>query len=159
ISVTVFTSVALGGLLVRGGNVSLEGRHQQYGAFLLLPFVFDGIVEGIRRTRGWRLQLAGLCAVAFLLFPAAYGVLVPGDRLVRKLPKDRSSFGSQGVAIWRADEGKGPAALTRELESYPPFRDALLVTSEPTLALQFPEKRVVIVLHDDDWKAHRRYGR
>jgi hypothetical protein len=158
-SVAVVVSGGLCALLLRGANISWEARHHQYGGFLLLPFLADRLWASFAEKERVRRAAAVTCALFFFVMPATYGAVGLADQVLRKTPAQRSAFGSTGVALWRADEGAGTMAFVRELNEMPQFRDGLLVTSEPTYALQFPQKRVLFVLNDDDWRNRRRYGR
>lgn len=147
IVVCVTTSIVLTVLMLRGGIISFEGRHQQYGAFLVFPFFASAIVRSWKwTTTSARRAPAIACGLAFFLVPAAYGIVTLVHQSIVLMPRVRSGIGPTGVRIDWAATGAGARAFVQDIRSLPDLSSALLVTSWPDVALTFPEKRGAVVL-------------
>jgi hypothetical protein len=137
-SVTGVVALGLIALRLRGGCISLEGRHQQYGAFLLLPFLVAGI-----RVTGRQLvprAAAVLCVVAFVGFPALYGAAALIDKRFVRWPALAAAVGPDGIR-W---DWAGPAAGEVATAISDRGADALLVTTNAATAAAFPDHRLLI---------------
>jgi hypothetical protein len=159
VATTVVVAAGLFVLMLRGGCVSLEGRHQQYGAFLLMPLLADAFSSEARRGKRSVRVLTFVCAAVFFGAPTIYGASALGDKLLVRMPRLRSAVGPDGVRI---DGVAGPDGLTafyREVKAQPDFTGALLVTRTLEMPILFSDARVLILPGDDvdlPWRQRER---
>jgi hypothetical protein len=146
-------------LMMRGGCVSLEGRHQQYGAFLLMPLVADLFASEARSRRRAVRVLTIVCAAVLFGAPTIYGASALADKLLVRTPRLRSAIGPDGVRI---DGVAGPDGLTafyQEVKAQPDFTGALLVTRTLEMPILFSDARVLILPGDEvdlPWRQRER---
>jgi hypothetical protein len=160
LSVIALNGVALVVLRLKGGDISWEARHHQYGVYLLLPFVADWLLQTFR-ARGRMLRfLSAACLVLFFLVPAVYGGLV----LAR-----RALMGPTGIDREWSREGPGASPPLRDFSRVPGFDQALVATISPRTALTFAGQRVLLVMRlrqgetaaspGASWRSQRFYER
>jgi hypothetical protein len=153
VSVTLLTSVAVMAIQFRGGLISWESRHYQYGAFLLFPFFVKALIASFRRTSVRLRALALANLVVFLIVPVAYGGALIAARSVRAAvaePVDGTG--------WLPD-GRPTPPLLQELESLAAVRHAVLATPTVTAAMPFAERRLQFVMQSGEWRSERFHGR
>lgn len=158
LAMTTVTSAALAILLWRGGQISWEGRHQQYGAFLLLPILVDAFRRAWTGTRGRARALTAMCCLVLIATPVAYGAIALARHAYRNVLL-RSSYTSDGLQLYWTGEGQGAEAFERELAALPWFRQALIATPVVTVALAFPDHRALLVMDSERWEEERYQGR
>jgi len=158
LTVAATTSLGLATLMLRGGIISFEGRHQQYSGFLLLPFFAAAIASTIStRLQAFRMRAPALiCGAVFFVAPAVYGAVLLTHQAIA-LMRISSGTGPEGVRLDWTAAGAGGRAFVQEIRHLPFFDSALLVTTTPEIALSFPDRQVLFVLDrgdDDRWQFH-----
>ena len=159
VSVAMTTSLLLAVLMLRGGVISYEGRYQQYGAFLLLPFLAETLVWSVSGgRRSWRVIPALACGGAFVVGPAVYGAGLLAHESIRWAPAVAAGIGPTGVRLdWATT--MGASAFVDEVQRLLRATSTLLVTTSPEISLTFPQRRVLFVLDRADAERERIRGR
>jgi len=154
LAVVGVTSVVLAILLWRGGRISWEGRHQQYGAFLLFPMIAEAL------ARAWRTRvfparvLTAIMATVLIAAPVGYGVIALARHAARSLGM-RAAYTSSGLLLYWTADGAGAVAFEREMAGLSWLRQAVIATPVPTIALALPDHRFLLVLDSDRFEEER----
>jgi hypothetical protein len=146
-------------LTIRGGAVSMEGRHQQYGALLCIPLLADWFAGGVRGRGRTSRAIAMLCVVVFFGVPSLYGAAALADKALVRFPRLRAGIGPDGVRRDMFASGGDAISFYHEVRSQPGFDDALLVTDSPALPILFFRNRALILPGDEVDLPWRQAGR
>jgi hypothetical protein len=159
ISMVVVTSVALVALMLRDASISWEGRHQQYGAFLALPFLVEAWRRASRSdhpfTRAATIAAIGL----WFIIPVSYGAATLVNDVGRRTPAEWNDSGSDDVPFSWTARGAGGTAFESRLTALPWFSHALVAASSWEAFLMFPGNRVIEVPEHADGATRRYAGR
>jgi hypothetical protein len=132
-------------LMLRGGCISMESRHQQYGGFMALPFLAAWFAAQIKQPKAATRALTVVCAFLFVAVPFLYGAGAFVDKVFVRMPSLRSAISPAGVRITWLGGGSGVSAFYREVSALPEMNDSLLAVSAPDMGILFPQARVLIL--------------
>lgn len=158
IGLLVVVPLLLTVLVVTGAPIDESARHVRIPALAALPVVFTLLVSELQRSETRVRARAALLFGGFFALPALYGSATLVDKAFRRAPSERAVIAHTGVRVDLLGAGARAPRFYEQLRLAVPEPDAVFFWTSPDLALEFADRRMLVV-HADFTMASELAGR